>query len=82
MLKLIEKKRTNPAWIKTGKGEKRFGLSEPEITPEEIANAQVKNPTMLSMVPSHLLLSELYQRSDEIQEKYDSHMEAPVRPPP
>lgn len=74
LLTLVEKKRVNPEWIKTGRGKKHLKLSKLEISPEEIAKSVITSPDILSQVPSCLLIKELYQRSDELQEECDSRM--------
>ena len=78
LVKLVEKKRVNPTWVKTGKGIKRFGLQELKKTPHEIAGMLLQDPDILSHVPSSLLIKELYKRSDELQGKYDSHVKLPA----
>jgi len=72
ILKMVEKLRINPEWIRTGTGKKFFLSEETDVHPEAIADVVIRDPALLTQVPSAVLLKEMLRRADSIQERYDS----------
>lgn len=72
LLKLVEKLQINPGWIRTGRGRKFFRCGETDAHPAEIADVVSRNPSLLTQVPSAVLLKEMLRRADSIQDSYDA----------